>query len=131
MNPLARTILDLIAELDERTLFDCYGIKRTDSDNAPLDLAILAWRDAGCPMHHGDEQVEAMLVAEAHPLFHTYRVAEVTVFCFGRTDAQVDVVMERISDRVISDDCCTFTFCETRWAEPEEAAELEGEVDED
>lgn len=40
-------LLDVLADLSDLTLSDCYGIE-ADSD-APLDVAVQAWRRAGCP----------------------------------------------------------------------------------
>ena len=47
MHEATRNLLTTLAQLDEETLDACYGIE-SDSD-APLDVAIFAWRDAGCP----------------------------------------------------------------------------------
>ena len=63
IHPKAKAILDVLAELDENTLRDCYGIERTDpdgrnpstSDAAPLDAAIYAWIDAGRPIEETNQ----------------------------------------------------------------------------
>lgn len=47
MHETTRTLLAVLADLDERWLVDCYRITRAAGD--PLDLAIYAWRDAGSP----------------------------------------------------------------------------------
>lgn len=44
---LLAALLDVLADLSDLTLSDCYGIE-ADSD-APLDVALFAWRRAGCP----------------------------------------------------------------------------------
>lgn len=148
MNPLARKILAILAELDEDTLLDCYGIRRTASaslEEADLDAAILDWKAAGCPIDDAEpdpisldvqarldalrESVDALRESvDASPLHHKYRVAELTVFCFGRTDDQVDDLTSRLIDRIIDEDCL-YVLCETRWAEVLEAEELEGDTE--
>ncbi len=40
-------LLDVLADLSDLTLSDCYGIE-ADCE-APLDVALFAWRRAGCP----------------------------------------------------------------------------------
>lgn len=47
MHTTTRAILGILADLDEDTLYSCYGIGR-DCD-APLDRALFAWRDAESP----------------------------------------------------------------------------------
>ena len=53
MRPETQRLLAVLADLDEaQVLVDVYGIKRADADptdGAPLDAALYAWRDAGCP----------------------------------------------------------------------------------
>ncbi len=61
IHPKAKAILDVLAELDENTIRDCYGIRRTepslmfaDPELAPLDAAIYAWIDAGRPIEEAN-----------------------------------------------------------------------------
>lgn len=61
MHPTLRTLIDVLAELDETVLRDCYGIQRISNETdwkpghlsadewAPLDAAVYAWIDAGRP----------------------------------------------------------------------------------
>ena len=43
-----RELLAVLAELPDDVLWDCYELSR--SSKAPLDEALFAWRDAGCPV---------------------------------------------------------------------------------
>lgn len=50
MQPETLALLDVLCDLDDEVLASLYGITRTDAaDGAPLDRALYAWRDAGCP----------------------------------------------------------------------------------
>lgn len=46
-HPTLSALLLTCEQLPEAVLFECYGIER--DCEAPLDKALLAWKDAGCP----------------------------------------------------------------------------------
>lgn len=54
-HPLATDLLDVLAEHTEGMLADVYSIDRDCT--APLDVALLAWRDAGAPRTEADKVV--------------------------------------------------------------------------
>ena len=50
LTPTTAAMLRVLADLDEDTLAVCYLLTRDDARlGAPLDAAVFAWRDAGCP----------------------------------------------------------------------------------
>ena len=66
MSDTLDTLLTVLADLDEAVLCGVYSITREDADRgAPLDAALYAWRDAGCPR----------VVGEVVPVDGCYRCA--------------------------------------------------------
>lgn len=52
MTDLALNLLQVLADLDDDVLGDCYLLERPalDADLPPFEEALWAWRRAGCPM---------------------------------------------------------------------------------
>lgn len=71
-HPTALALLEVLATLDDAVLAACYGIDRPASSSdeipAPLEAALFAWRDAGCPGAPGKEYADPLAELDARAL---------------------------------------------------------------